>query len=150
MNKTTPTEVVRSLLWILEVQAHINDCCATEHDDFECIRMASVLQTRVDREWDRLGLLKRRCPRPFSALRDQQSASVDERAPISNPSLNTSSHSAANNASARPRMVDKRVSVLLVGLDQGVANAFEFVRRILLMPLTTTHTADQGKRFRRY
>lgn len=78
MNKTTPTDVVRSLLWILEVQAHINDCCATERDDFECIRMAGVLQTRVDREWDRLGLLVRRCPRPYSALRDQRLASVGE------------------------------------------------------------------------
>lgn len=78
MNKSTPKEVVRSLLWILEVQAHINDCCATERDNFECIRMASVLQTRVDREWDRLGLLVRHCPRPYSALRDQGFASVGE------------------------------------------------------------------------
>lgn len=81
MNTMTPTEVVRSLIWILEVQAHINDCCATEPENFECIRAASVLQTRVDREWDRLGLLVRRCPRPHSALRLPDSASVDEWAP---------------------------------------------------------------------
>lgn len=82
MNTMTPTEVVRSLHWILEVQAHINDCCATEPEDVECIRVASVLQARVDREWDRLGLLVRRCPRPYSALGDQQSVSAGARAPI--------------------------------------------------------------------
>lgn len=80
MNAMTPTDVVRAVVWILEVQAHINDCCATEPEDFECIRAASILQTRVDREWDRLGLLVRRCPRPYSALRDQRAAAISDHA----------------------------------------------------------------------
>lgn len=74
----TPTQVVQSLLWILEVQAHINDCCATESNDFECIKVASALQTRVDREWDDLGVLVRNCPRPYSALRDPDPVLVRE------------------------------------------------------------------------
>jgi hypothetical protein len=66
----TPEQVSRSFRWIVEVQAHINDC-ATEENDPECAMMASVLQTRVDQEWNRLSVLVRNCPRPYSALRSQ-------------------------------------------------------------------------------
>lgn len=61
-------QAVRSLLWIIEVQAHINSCAA-DPQDTECLMMASLLQLRVDKEWDALGSLVQNRPRPCSVFR---------------------------------------------------------------------------------
>ena len=63
------TQVVQRLLWIFEVQAHINDCCASQADDLECMQVNRELQTRVDREWNSLGVLVMDRERPYSAIR---------------------------------------------------------------------------------
>jgi len=97
----TPTQVIQNLRWIDEVQRHINDCASETHD-LECLLMASVLQIRVDREWDRLGVLVRNCPRPFSALRSSSSVPMNDLVVDSCPLPNTNSPSAKTGPCDQP------------------------------------------------
>ena len=69
MNGLTPEVALKKLLWIMEVQAHINDCCLNLPTDRECIAVASGLQDRVDEEWECLRPLIGDRPRPLSAIR---------------------------------------------------------------------------------
>lgn len=69
MNDLTPQVAVQKLLWIIEVQAHINDCCQTMAHDRECIAVVSELQQRVDQEWDCLKPVVGDRPRPYSAMK---------------------------------------------------------------------------------
>lgn len=68
MIKLTPELAVQKLLWIMEVQAHINDCCETLPNDPECMAVASELQDRVDEEWKSLRPLIGDRPKPHSTL----------------------------------------------------------------------------------
>lgn len=68
MIKLTPELAVQKLLWIMEVQAHINDCCETLPNDPECMAVASELQDRVDEEWEILRPLFGTKPKPHSAM----------------------------------------------------------------------------------
>ena len=69
MNGLTPEIAVQKLLWIMEVQAHINDCCQTLPNDHECMAVTSELQGRVDEEWESLKPLIGDRPKPYSAMR---------------------------------------------------------------------------------
>lgn len=69
MNGLTPKAAVQKLLWIMEVQAHINDCCQTLSNDHECMAVTSELQDRVDEEWESLRPLIGDRPKPYSAMR---------------------------------------------------------------------------------
>lgn len=66
MIKLTPEIAVQKLLWIIEVQAHINDCCDSLPNDHECMAVVSELQTRVDEEWKSLQPLIGERPKPHS------------------------------------------------------------------------------------
>lgn len=69
MNGLTPEIAVQKLLWIMEVQAHINDCCETLPNDHECMAVTSELQDRVDEEWESLKPLIGDRSKPYSAMR---------------------------------------------------------------------------------
>jgi hypothetical protein len=69
VNGLTPEIAVQKLLWIMEVQAHINDCCQTLPNDRECMAVTSELQGRVDEEWESLKPLIGDRPKPYSAMR---------------------------------------------------------------------------------
>ena len=69
MTNLTPEMVVQKLLWIIEVQAHINDCCETLPNDHECLAVVSELQTRVDEEWESLRPLVGNRTKPHSTMR---------------------------------------------------------------------------------
>jgi hypothetical protein len=64
----TPEMAVQKLLWIIEVQAHINDCCESLPNDHECMSVVSELQDRVDEEWQILRPLIGDRPKPYSKL----------------------------------------------------------------------------------
>jgi len=67
--KLTPEMAVQKLLWIIEVQAHINDCCETLPNDQECMAVVNELQKRVDEEWQSLRPLVGGRAKPHSAMR---------------------------------------------------------------------------------
>jgi hypothetical protein len=69
VNGLTPEIAVQKLLWIMEVQAHINDCCETLSNDHECMAVTSELQDRVNEEWESLRPLIGDRPKPYSAMR---------------------------------------------------------------------------------
>ena len=71
MIKLTPEMAVQKLLWIIEVQAHINDCCETLPNDHECMDVVSELQGRVDEEWQSLRPLIGDRPKSHSTLIDR-------------------------------------------------------------------------------
>jgi hypothetical protein len=67
----TPEIAVQKLLWIIEVQTHINDCCETLPNDHECMAVVSELQDRVDEEWKSLRPLIGDRPKPHSTLTER-------------------------------------------------------------------------------
>lgn len=69
MNGLTPDIAAQKLLWIMEIQAHINDCCETLPNDHECMAVTSELQDRVDEEWESLRSLIGNRPKPYPVTR---------------------------------------------------------------------------------